>query len=235
VFKCFYTYFIISVAAFTAIIVRADVAHVHVSPAQVQELKAKIRVALGHEYPSARIDLNGPIKLIRGEFPSQIRSVSLTSEPVRGEAHLLINGTVEISSVYEALMSARIAKRRIPPGQKLDADMFVEQEVNVASGLAYEMRGLILPQEEDVTRLETRQTVMEGQFLVSNAVQKIPDIRKGDSVSIHISSGKLSLTTQGFAAEPGFSDNPIKVIVAKSKRELTGELRPGGSVEVNLQ
>jgi flagella basal body P-ring formation protein FlgA len=224
---------LICVAALTAVIVRADV--VQISQSDIENLKNQIRIELGHQYPGAHINLDGPLKLVHGSLSSPIKNVSWTSEAVRGEARLNVNGFAEVSTNYTATIPARIAKVRISPNEKLTADMFVQQDVNVATGMAYEMRGLILPQTDDVSRLESRQTIMEGQFLTSSAVSKIPDIRKGDTVRIHIISGDLNLTAQGIAAEPGYEKNPIRVVVARSKHELTGELEAGGIVEVKLQ
>jgi flagella basal body P-ring formation protein FlgA len=148
---------------------------------------------------------------------------------------LKVNEAAEISAVYAAFVPARVSIRRISPGEKLTADMFVLRDVNVTSGMNYEMKGIILPQEEDVSRLETRQTVLDGQFLTSTAVEKVPDIRKGDSVRIHIVSGDLNLSASGIAMEPGYEKDPIKVLVSRSKHELSGTLEAGGVVEVNLQ
>jgi flagella basal body P-ring formation protein FlgA len=229
----FYLPVILGVAALTAVAVRADI--VQISQSDIESLKTQIQSELAHQYPGARIDVTGPIKLVHGALSSPITKVTWASEPVRGEAHLKVNEVAEISAVYAAFVPARVSKRRISPGEKLSADMFVLQDINVTSGMNFEMKGIILPQEEDVARLETRQTILDGQFLTSPAVEKVPDIRKGDSVRIHIVSGELNLSASGTAAEPGYEKNPIKVIVSRSKHELTGVLAPGGVVEVNLQ
>jgi flagella basal body P-ring formation protein FlgA len=229
----FYLPVILVIAAITAIAVRADA--VQISQIDIESLKNQIQSELSHQYPGARIDLTGPIKLVHGALSSPITKVIWASEPVRGEAHLKVNEAAEISAVYQAFVPARVSKRRISPGEKLTADMFVLRDINVTTGMNYEMKGVILPSEEDVARLETRQTVLDGQYLTSTAVEKVPDIRKGDSVRIHIVSGDLNLTAAGYAAEPGYEKDPIKVIVARSKHELSGVLEAGGVVEVNLQ
>jgi flagella basal body P-ring formation protein FlgA len=229
----FYLPVILAVAILTAAVVHADI--VQISQSDIESLKAQIRTELGHQYPGARIDVTGPIKLVHGTLSSPISKVIWTSEPVRGEAHLKVNEAAEISAVYAAFVPARVSKRRISPGEKLSADMFIFQDINVTNGMNFEMKGVILPQEEDVSRLETRQTILDGQYLTSVAVEKVPDIRKGDSVRIHIVSGELNLSASGIAMEPGYEKGPIKVIVSRSKHELSGTLEAGGVVEVNLQ
>jgi flagella basal body P-ring formation protein FlgA len=229
----FYLPVIIAVAAVTAAVVHADV--VQISQSDIESLKTQIQNVLAHQYPGARIDVTGPIKLVHGTLSSPIKKVTWASEPIRGEAHLKVNEAAEISAVYAAFVPARVSKRRISPGEKLTADMFVLRDIDVTNGMNYEMRGIILSQEEDVSRLETRQTILDGQFLTSTAVEKVPDIRKGDSVRIHIVSGDLNLSASGIAMEPGYEKNPIKVLVSRSKHELSGTLEAGGIVEVNLQ
>jgi flagella basal body P-ring formation protein FlgA len=229
----FYLPVIIGVAALTAAVVHADI--VQISQSDIESLKTQIQTELAHQYPGARIDVTGPIKLVHGTLSSPIKKVIWTSESVRGEAHLKVNEAAEISAVYAAFVPARVSKRRISPGEKLTADMFVLRDIDVTNGMNYELKGIILSQEEDVARLETRQTILDGQFLTSTAVEKVPDIRKGDSVRIHIVSGDLNLSASGTAAEPGYEKGPLKVVVNRSKHELSGTLEPGGVVEVNLQ
>ena len=44
----------------------------------------------------------------------------------------------------------------------------------------------------------------------------------------------MSLTTAGTAEEPAYFDAPVRVMAAKTKRELVGKLLAGGVVEVRL-
>jgi len=245
-----YTIAMISVAMLTAVVVSADTgtnnsatvnsSAANLAPAYsnetVNHLQDIVRSEIAHQYIGARIEITQSLRLIQGTLPAQIQTVRVINEPVHGEAILSVNdGAAQIRATYTAMVPALVAKVRVSPNQRLSADMFIHQDVNVATGMAYELKGLILPQEENVAGLQTRQTIMDGQFLTSTAVEKVPDVRKGDDIRIHIISGDLNLTAGGTAAEPGYINNTIKVIVAKTKHELTGLLQADGVVEVKLQ
>ena len=247
----FVTIFVmVSVAALTAVVVSADTAP-QLQPAAaanpnapvysnqtIDQLESLTKSEIARQYMNTRIELDHTkaMRLVQGTLPTQIQSVHMINEPVHGEAILSVNdGAAQIRVYYMAMVPALIAKSRVFPNQRLSPEMFNRQDVNVATGMAYELKGLILSQDENVASLQTRQTIMEGQFLVSSAVEKVPDVRKGDDVRIHIISGDLNLTAGGIAAEPGYINNTIKVIVAKTKHELTGLLQADGVVEVKLQ
>jgi flagella basal body P-ring formation protein FlgA len=120
------------------------------------------------------------------------------------------------------------------PGDSISDSQFTVQEIDIASGLNREIRGLILSPTANLARLETRQTILEGQPLLSSQVRKMPDVRSGDAVRIELVSGSLTLTTLGTVSEPGFLNEQIHVMSQKTKRELIGTLLPDHVVEVKL-
>lgn len=200
-------------------------------------LLEQARQALAQKYPQARVEITGEIQRVRGALPASADRVSLLGENGRGEATLLaVTGetSAEIRVSYLAWIFARVANRRIMPSEALTEASFLKREVNLSEGQAFVYRGVILPASEEVARLETRQSILEGQFLTQSAVQRIPDLKRGDWVKIQLNSGDLQLSTTGNAAEPGFTRGLVKVITTKSKRELAGTLRPDGIVEVKL-
>src|ERR1700679_1865456 len=103
------------------------------------------------------------IRLIGGKLPTQIKSVSLQSENALGEAQFSVFGandeSAEVLANYSAWIKVRVANRRIMPGERLSNEAFSTQEVNVATGTAYEQRGVLLSTTEDLSRLESRQSI----------------------------------------------------------------------------
>jgi flagella basal body P-ring formation protein FlgA len=69
---------------------------------------------------------------------------------------------------------------------------------------------------------------------MSSAVERVPDVRRGDSVRVRIISNGLTLTAQAMASEPGYLNGPVRVLTAQTKRELSGKLVSTGVVEVKL-
>lgn len=199
-----------------------------------------LSAAVAKNYPGARIELASTVRWTRGVSPVSPVSASVISLNARGEVQFSMRDRDAESAVSEgwasvrAWIPAQVATRRIGPGERLSPELFTVQEVNVASGVPYEYRGVILPVDVAVSGLESRQTILEGQFLVSSAVQKVPDVRKGDLVRIRIQSGELNVSTLGTAEEPAYVNGRVRVIASKTKREFVGQLAPGGVVEVRL-
>jgi flagella basal body P-ring formation protein FlgA len=213
------------------------------SPAlALADLSDALRAEIGKSYPGARIELTSAVRWTRGseaELPEVVSHVINRGETPRNELSFAIldadsadesAGTVS----FAAWMPARVALKRILPGQALTEEMFKTQEINVAAAPAREYRGVIMEPKASLARTETRQTVLEGQFLVSSAVQRMPDLRRGDSVRVYLLSNGLSLSTQGIAEEPAYVDGQVKVMTGKAKRELVGRLNSSGVVEVKL-
>jgi flagella basal body P-ring formation protein FlgA len=200
------------------------------------QLAAQIKQQLAHEYVGARVELTSGFAWTRGSMPSEIANVTLIGEG-GGEARFSVRGGTgyaEGAVRFAAFVQAPIALRRVLPGERLNADMFQAQEINVAMGMAHEYRGVILPVGMDVSSLEARQTILEGQYPLSTGVQKVPDVRRGDAVRIQLNSGDVILSTMGTASEPAYIGSQLRVVSAKTKHELVGKLKKDGIVEVQL-
>lgn len=198
-------------------------------------LHARIKRELSKRLPDARLELIGDVRWV-SEFGSDVISdLRILEDTAKGDVHFTVNeseGEGWIS--FSAWTPAWVAIKRVFPGQKLSSEMFVLQDVNVASGTAREYRGVLLRKDQELTSLEAKQTVLEGQYALSTAVQRVPDVRKGESVRIQLLSGEVVLNTAGTAEETAYLDGTVRVMIAKTKRQLVGKLRSGGVVEVQL-
>jgi flagella basal body P-ring formation protein FlgA len=201
-----------------------------------------IKKELSKKFGGSRIALLGNIQWIKGGPPLEPVRVSILKEDGQGHVSFVLNrlshegespvgeGAVSVG----AWVPARIAQKRIRPGESLQKEDFTLQEINVLQGGVREYRGLILSPDVDLSRLESIQTILEGQPLLSSEVKKIPDVRRGDFVRIQILSGNLNVMTQGIAIEPAYLNHTVKVLAGKYKKELTGKLQLGSVVEVRL-
>jgi flagella basal body P-ring formation protein FlgA len=232
--------FVFGIAAFLAIFSLSASASTSASSAA---LKTRIANEIEKRFSGARVEVLGGVAFSAGvEAPAKVESVSLINDNQRGEAQLLVTGfnadgeqMSENAWVrFTALMPAYVADRRILPGEKLDSDSISLKEVDVAQGMMREYRGILLPKHSDVSRLETRQTILEGQPALSSSVIRTPDVRKGEAIRIRLTSGTMTVSTSGIAEEPAYLDAKVRVTTSKTKRELVGKLRTGGVVEVQL-
>ncbi|MGK5090170.1 flagellar basal body P-ring formation chaperone FlgA [Bdellovibrionota bacterium FG-2] len=203
------------------------------------DLRELISKELAKQFTGSDITLTTNIEWLSGRVPEQGISVLSVEENGRGEIYFTVVGEPGAARAqgrvgFSAFVPARVATKRILPGSALSAAQFSEQRINVAVGQAHEFRGLILSPLEEISRLESRQTILEGQPLVSSATQRIPDIRRGDSVRIHLLTSGLLLTAPGIAEEAAYLNQPVRVMATKTKKALLGELKAGGVVEVPL-
>ena len=108
------------------------------------------------------------------------------------------------------------------------------QEVDVTTGMYRELRGLLITDESKLNRVQAHQTLLENQPILSSALIPSPDINRGDSVKLKIITAGLSIQTMGIAQESSRIGEAIKVLSLKTKRELSGTLLEGNTVEVQL-
>lgn len=201
-------------------------------------IREGLKTELLKRYPNSRIEFVSPIKWTTGVAPAQLQAVTILNETARGEIQFVVHGkNAEISegwTSFAAWVLSYNAVRRIRPGEMLAPELFVEREINVSTGQGREYRGVIFPHESQISGLEARQTIMEGQTLYSTAVEQVPDGKRGDMVRVILMGDSMTLTTQGVLEEPGFINGQVRVMANKTKRELVGMLKEGGIVEVKL-
>lgn len=199
--------------------------------------KQSLILQLSQKIPGARIEITGPLRLNNRQSAENITSLVLMSEDA-GQARFRANDAegyqVEGIAPFSAWMPALVVKKRVLPGARIGAQGIVKQDVNAAVGLAREMRGLIVSPETNTDSLEARQTLLEGQFLTTSAVQTVPDVKRGDAVRIRMVSGNIVLMTNGTANEAAYIEQPVRVMTQKGKRDLVGKLSRDGTVEVKL-
>lgn len=200
-------------------------------------LIAQIERQLALKYPGARVEVLGAVQWLRGGRLPRWSTLSLQGESPRAQLQFEIRGEegASLGQVgFAVWMPAYQALRRVMPGEKLSADQFVVQQINLAQGPASELKNSLLSSESMLEGLEARQTIIEGSSLTSYAVQRSPDIKRGEAVQILIRSGDLVLTTHGTALEAGYKNSRVKVLSTRTKRELNGSLTADGKIEVNL-
>lgn len=168
----------------------------------------------------------------------EISSIRILSEGGTGTADytvVLMDGSSFLGQArFSAMVPTFVAVKRIHPGDKISRSDFQVQTVNIAQGLAYQYRGVMLGTKESIDGLQARQTILEGQYPLASGVEKMPDIRRGDTVQVKVVSGEILLSTMGTVQEPGYLNKNVRILTQKTKKELVGQLKEGGIVEVRL-
>ncbi len=220
----------------------------HARSAEVQlslVLQERFREALSERIHDAEIRIPSLEKLC-STAPlrdySSVSRVRLVEDRADGTALFELTGSGSDGSLrsdlvqtpYSAWKRVLSPIRRVYPNTKLKNEDFKEIELNVASGVAREYRGVMVSAGTDLGGQQSRQTILEGQFVTSSAIEKQPDLRKGDLVRLDLTSGDLTLSTQATVSESGSIGDRVRVITSKSKKEVVGRVREDRSVEVNL-
>lgn len=210
-----------------------------------ERISSVVKQLLEEQIPGAEIRLPSLEKLAQQPAItsfSEIRSGRLIEDRPSGAVLVELIGvdsglqekTERIQTPYQAWKKVPVAVRRIYPNTKLTNEDFRLSEVNVASGSAREYRGVMLPPGTEFQGMQTRQTILENQMALTSAVQKQPDLRKGDTVKLLLTSGGLELVTQATAEEPASVGDRVRVLTVKGKREMVGKVNAERNVEVSL-
>ena len=208
-------------------------------------LSTLVKKSLEEKIPTAEIKIPSLEKMVQSVAFSvfdQLSSVRLIEEKENGLALFEVKGfdqakneiTKTIQTPFEAWVKVPVATHRIYPNTKLKNEDFKIENLNVATGPSKPYRSAMVPADTNFNATESKQSILAGQFVVTNAIHKQPDLRRGDSIKLELISGDLSLTTQGIAQEPASTGDRIRVITVKTKKEIMGVVRPDHSVEVSL-
>ncbi len=202
-------------------------------------LECWVTAALADRWPGTQIKLQGAIQW---EEPQRIAEELATDRPV--EVQVITDQQNGFASVgfkgiqgrvgYSAMKSSYIPRRRIVPGQPLDPQDFDTRDVDVSTAANRVNRGLILGTNITISGLESRQTLLEGQPVLTTAVQKLPDVRRGDHLQVEVVLGDIVLSTRAEATENGLKGSRLRALTEKQKREVVGTLRNDGVLEVRL-
>ena len=204
-------------------------------------LSSRINKILSEKNPNAEIKIPNLEKLVKSPEIAAISSLSdirLVEDRSNGTAVFELTSSdgssTKIQTPYQAWVRVPVATHRIYPNTKLKKEDFKISAINVATGVAHDYRGAMIGSEVKLDQMESKQTILEGQFVVINAVQRLPDVRKGDMVKLELSSGDLTLTTAAVIQENAAIGERVHVLTAKTKREMIGKVLEDHSVEVSL-
>ncbi len=213
---------------------------------KLSPLEAKISVSLQSLYPGAKIECDGPCAgaISKEEVAVEklvIPSVQLESDSGEGLAYFKATQMTEAGEVlvrfrvyFHAWSELPMAKRRIQPRELLVEEDFKMEKVDLARGLARQYRGLLLTDVHAADKIEAKNSLIQGQWVLKTMIQKIPAARKGDHLKIVIRAGDLRLLTDGTAVTEANLGSAIEVLSRSTKKQLSGILQADGTVEVKL-
>lgn len=195
--------------------------------------------ALADKYPLARIEFEGIPEGISMNTAQQAVQVTAASEEGAGKLRFSVSdGSASPDKVgligFRAYVLTPVASRRIRPLENITKDVVTLRELDVTQGEYRDVRGLLLPAQTEVSSLQSRQTILEGQPVLASAVERIPDMKRGEIIRVRMVIGGLTVSTTATAEESATIGSSAKVVTQSTKRTLSGTLVEHGTVEVRL-
>ncbi len=185
-------------------------------------------------FPGARIEVEGP-GVQETLNACSAGGAQVVSEGPQGYFRVRCGNQFDQVVRVRAFAKARLALQRIAAGTPLSQDQFRELELDVSFGQFRPYReSLASTATENLSGFQSAQTIVEGTPLLTTAMRKTPDLRRGDGVRLQVRTGDIQLSLQAIAAEDGTVGEKIRVYTEKSRRELVGKLTRPGWVEVAL-
>lgn len=204
-------------------------------------LSQRIHQSLSNRLPYAEVRIPNLEKLSQSPEIRELKTIAdvrVIEDRSNGVAILDLVGddgaTVRIQTPYQAFVNAPVASRKILPNTRIKAEDFRIEKINVAVSPAREYRGSMITDLASLENSETRQTILEAQFVVNSAIQRSPDVRKGEMIKLQMVSGDLSLTTAATVLENGSIGERVRVLTSRTKKEVVGKIKSDHTIEVNL-
>lgn len=164
----------------------------------------------------------------------EIKSARLIEERSQGRFDFFINGEQKINIEANIYVGAYFPKNKIKPREQLSEDMFEVKRLNIVREKGHQFRAVILSIDEPLSEYQSKQTLLPGDFLTINSIQKTPVVKVGERVQMRLWSGGVMLNAPIVIQQAGFIGDTIQVEVLSTKKQLQGKLIDAQTVEVHL-
>jgi len=207
--------------------------------AGVANLPQCVQNSLAKRWPETTVKLMGPIEWsdpgkIAAVFAYPLKSeVQILSDQENGIARIQV-GDAHGKVTFQALAQVYAPQKRIYPNQIIPPHELKKIEVDLAKSPHRENRHSYLFDGSDIENLETKQSLFEGQPIHIGTTQPRPDVRRGDLLQVEVTLGDITLSTRAQVLENALKGSRVRIILEKQRRELVGQLRRDGVVEVKL-
>ncbi|MBZ5611667.1 MAG: flagellar basal body P-ring formation chaperone FlgA [Acidobacteriia bacterium] len=207
-----------------------------VEPLSRQAIEETLRGALG--IPGARLDViefsNQPLPPGRLEFPlSGLNQppVSRPEDPVIWRGRLTYDGQRSVSLWARVRIAVErtwfVAAENIPAGQLIRAG-----DIQAISSRTFPFKVSSPDSAGSILGKIARRAIPRSQRVLSNAIQDPPDVAKGDTVRVNVTSGSASIALDAVARADGKKGDVILVHNPSSGRNFRAVIEDKGQVAV---
>lgn len=162
-----------------------------------------------------------------------LKVYSTASSPPRGSYPVkfdivrdgIIVKTISTSVRVTLWMDAYVARKKVRRGETIDIDdIFVERR-DVTKNF-----DKIIHTADSFSDVRAKRSINAGSVIVSDMVEPIPMILRGEEVLIRCDVGSMQITTTGVAKEDGLRGDRIKVVNKTTRKKITAEVESPGVV-----
>jgi flagella basal body P-ring formation protein FlgA len=164
-----------------------------------------------------------------------LKAYSTSSTPPRGSYPVkfdIIRDGITVKTISTSVRVALwadswVARKRIKRGETVDiGNLFVERR-DVTRHF-----GKLVQAAHSFSDIRAKRTINAGSVIVSDMVEPIPMVSRGEEVLIRCDVGNMEITTTGIAKENGLQGDRIEVANKSTKRRITAEVESPGVVYV---
>ena len=197
-------------------------------------IRESVRQALANHHARANISIE---EIEKENQINQAQSSQVVYDPGGGAAIVRVqtDGTpLDLRVRYSAHMRIPLAVRKIQPMEKLVESDFRFETVDVSKGMYPSLRGLVVEHLDGILQHETKQTILPGQPPLTNGLQRIADVRRGDVLQLRMLGQGVSIQATAQAEEQGHLGQSIRVLIQRTKKPMQAKIIDAKTVEVQL-
>jgi flagella basal body P-ring formation protein FlgA len=155
----------------------------------------------------------------RGRFPMRVE--------LSRKGEIVDKGSVSLDVRIFAELPVPI--QNIKRHELLSADLFTFERFDITS-----ITEKLLTEATQFENCRAKQNLAAGRYVPLRRIEKVPDIEKGDNVTIVGNGGLFEIRARGVALQTGLVGEKIKVKNTDSRKILVGEVTAPGIVEITI-
>ncbi len=160
---------------------------------------------------------------------STSRSLPRGSYPVKFDIVRdgIIVKTISASARVALWADTWVARKKIKRGETIDIDNLSVERHDVTKNF-----DKFVQTTDSFSAIRAKKTIKAGSVIVSDMVEPIPMVSRGEEVLIRCDVGNMRITTTGIAKEDGLQGDRIEVANKSTRKRITAEVESPGVVYV---
>jgi len=174
---------------------------------------------------------------LNGEGEAKIRVRRASSRPLRGPSVLRVG--IDVDGKTQRSMSVTADVRIWRPVLVADhmhrrGEEIVPESYRLEERDVTKVRGNYYVDALMLQDMQAKRTLSVGDIITDSHVQKVPVIKRGDSIKLVARAGRMSMSATGEALQDGGVGDRIRVKNSDSGKVIYGHVLDGGIIQVGI-